>query len=129
MEILSTTTALPEGSVAFVFGSFLKETSPSDLDMLILYDPATCDPKEAYHAHETFLDAVRRLVPVPVDITLLSHVEAHGCRFLEQMRCVPFTDVEDTLTMRWRTICKSAAALSLVSHGQCWRHENDEARR
>ena len=100
METLSTTTALPEGSVAFIFGSFLTATEPSDLDLLILYDSGRCDPRDAYHVHETFLDAVQRLVSVPIDITLLTHVEAHGCRFLKQSRCVPFIDLENSLTMR-----------------------------
>ena len=99
MENLSITTALPEGSAAFVFGSFLTAAEPSDLDVLLLYDPATCDPRDAYRAHAAFLGAVKRLVSLPVDITLLTHVEAHGCRFLELTGCVPFADVEGRLTM------------------------------
>ena len=108
MEILSTTTALPEGSTAFVFGSFLTAADPSDLDVLVLYDPGKCDPRDAYVAHSTFLDAVKTLVRVPVDLTLLTYMEAHGCRFLEQTGCVPFTGVEDRLTMRWRETGQSA---------------------
>lgn len=97
METLSITTVLPERSAAFVFGSFLTARAPSDLDLLLLYDPATCDPRDAYRAHATFLDAVKRLVSVPVDVTLLTHVEAYGCRFMELTGCVPFSDVEDTI--------------------------------
>ena len=102
METLSITTALPERSAAFVFGSFLTARAPSDLDLLLLYDPATCDPRDAYRAHATFLDAVKRLVPIPVDITLLTHVEAYGCRFIELTGCVPFVDVEDTIIDLYR---------------------------
>ena len=112
METLSTTTALPEGSTAFIFGSFMTAADPSDLDVLVLYDPVTCDPRDAYGAHAIFVDAVRRLVPVPVDLTLLAHMEAHGCRFLEQTGCVPFTGVEDRLAMRWRATEQSADAFS-----------------
>ena len=60
METLSITTALPEGSTAFVFGSFLTVAEPSDLDVLLLYDPTTCDPRDAYRAHAAFLGAVKR---------------------------------------------------------------------
>ena len=112
MEPRSTTTALPKDSTAFIFGSFLTAAEPSDLDVLLLYDPVTCDPRDAYGAHATFLDAVKRLVPVPVDLTLLTYMEAHGCRFLEQTGCVPFTGVEDRLTMRWRATRQSADAFS-----------------
>ena len=87
------------GASAFVFGSFLTAAEPSDLDVLLLYDQATCDPRDAYRAHAAFLGAVKRLVSLPVDITLLTHVEAHGCRFLELTGCVPFADVEGRLTM------------------------------
>ena len=109
METLSTTTALPEGSAAFVFGSFLTAADPSDLDVLLLYNPATCHPKDAYRVHTNFSRAVERLVSVPVDITLLTHMEAHGCHFLEETGCVPFTDVEHRLTMRGKSTGKSTA--------------------
>ena len=102
METLSITTALPEGSTAFVFGSFLTIAEPSDLDVLLLYDPTTCDPRDAYRAHAAFLGAVTQVVSVPVDITLLTHMEAHGCRFIELTGCVPFTDIEDRLTHLYR---------------------------
>ena len=108
METLSITTALPERSLAFVFGSFLTSGAPSDLDVLLLYDPATCDPREAYRAHATVLDAVKRLVRVPVDVTLLTHMEAHGCRFIELTGCVPFTDAEDRLVHLYRNRTKKA---------------------
>ena len=62
METPSITTVLPEGSLAFVFGSFLRSDAPSDLDVLLLYDPEICDPKEAYCAHTPFVDAASRLV-------------------------------------------------------------------
>ena len=112
METRSTATALPEGSTAFIFGSFLTAAEPSDLDVLLLYDPIRCDPRDAYGAHATFLDAVKRLVPVPVDVTLLTYMEAHGCRFLEQTGCVPFTGVEDRLPLRGRATGQSAGAFS-----------------
>ena len=83
METLSTTTALPEGSTAFIFGSYLTAAEPADLDVLVLYDPTTCDPRHAYSAHSNFLEAVRTLVALPVDVTLLSYNEARECRFLE----------------------------------------------
>lgn len=112
MVTLSTTTALPEGSTAFVFGSFLTAAEPADLDVLVLYDQMVCDPRFAYGTHLKFVDAVRRLVPIPVDLTLLSYMEAHECRFLDETGCVPFTGVEDRLTMRWRSMGKSADAFS-----------------
>ena len=118
METLSTTTALPEGSTAFVFGSFLTAPEPSDLDVLLLYDPARCHPKDAYRAHANFLRAVERLVSVPVDVTLLTHMEAHGCQFLKQTGCVPFTDVEDKLAILWKSNGKSAAVPSPVPRRQ-----------
>ena len=97
--IRSTTTALPEGSSAFIFGSFLTAAKPADLDVLVLYDPVTCDPRDAYGAHSEFLDAVNRLVRVPVDLTLLTYLEARGCRFLEDVGCLPFTSVEAKLSL------------------------------
>ena len=112
MESLSTTTALPEGSTAFIFGSFLTAAEPADLDVLVLYDPMTCDPRHAYGAHSKFLEAVSALVPIPVDLTLLSYVEAFECRFLEETHCMPFRRLEDRLTMRWRAMGQSAGAFS-----------------
>ena len=110
METRSTTIALPESSTAFIFGSFLTAAEPADLDVLVLYDPVTCDPRDAYDAHSNFLDAVRRLVTIPVDLTLLTYMEAHGCRFLEETGWVPFIGIESKLAIRWGPMGQSGGA-------------------
>ena len=98
-----------------VFGSFLTSDAPSDLDVLLLYDPEICDPKEAYCAHATFVDVASRLVEIPLDITLLTHMEAHGCCFIELEGCVPFRDVEDRLTDRRNNLPIDMVAAVCVS--------------
>src|ERR1035437_4586116 len=91
METQHTLTVdLPKSSRAYVFGSFLKSPSPRDLDLLIVYDRLFCHPSKAYEMHQDFVDKLRKIVQVEVDLTLLTQEEARGSRFLQDTAAVPF---------------------------------------
>ena len=85
---------LPKSSVPYVFGSFLSSSSPRDIDILIVYDPAICNPAQAYDLHLEFADNLERAVGLPVHLTLLAMEEERGCGFIADARAVPLETVD-----------------------------------
>src|SRR4029453_8512625 len=100
METPSFITRLPKGSQAYVFGSFLTRDQPKDVDVLILYDPSVCPPKSPYQTHALFIEEVREVYGLPVDITLLTYAEEQGSCFIHDTRAVPIADATRKLTFR-----------------------------
>jgi predicted nucleotidyltransferase len=93
MENQSFITKLPEKSTAYVFGSFLYKESPNDIDILILYDPVICAPEKAYLIHNLFIENIKNLFGLPVDITLLTYMEEQRAGFIEKAQAVPIDEV------------------------------------
>jgi len=85
---------MPEGSQAYVFGSFLTTDQPEDIDVLILYDPSVCPPEGAYSAHALFAKNLRQLSGLPVDLTLLTYEEERSSRFIQDTKAVPIRKVD-----------------------------------
>lgn len=103
MVIPNIDTKLPDGSTAFVFGSFLYRTRPSDFDLLILYDSETCPSRDAYRIHEPFLTEAWRTLGTPIDVTLLTYEEEQSIHFVESSGAIPLTtaiESDDRLRQR-----------------------------
>lgn len=89
-EIQSITTALPKGSVAYVFGSSTRKNRyPSDLDILVVYDSEECQPRQAYDMHDAFYSGLCSLIKTTVDLTLLSFDEEKSSSFIDSCKCIP----------------------------------------
>lgn len=88
----SITSKLPNSSTAFIFGSFLSRSDPSDIDVLILYDPLEFKPEYAYRSHASFVGELQRLVALPVDLTLLTYEEEQSSDFIKDTRAIPFEE-------------------------------------
>ena len=76
------TSLLPDGSRAFYFGSGLGKRRPRDLDVLIVYDSAKCQPRDAYREHLRFIESLEARLSIPVDATLLTAEEERNCSFI-----------------------------------------------
>jgi predicted nucleotidyltransferase len=89
------TTMLPSSSRAYVFGSFLRDTVPRDLDLLIVYDKLFCLPSRAYSLHEVFVAKLQQELQLKVDLTLLTKEEELSSQFAQKTRAVAFHEVFD----------------------------------
>ena len=94
-------TKLPEGTTAYVFGSFISAEFPNDLDILLLYDPSRCLPQNAYKEHLNFVEYLRVCSGLPVDVTLLTYDEQQQSNFLVVSKAILATECEE-LTIRCR---------------------------
>lgn len=77
--------ALPEGSSVFLFGSALRSSQFSDVDMLILYDPTLCAPDRAHSEHKGFVDGIAKDIDVPIHLCLLTYQEERTTGFIAQV--------------------------------------------
>jgi predicted nucleotidyltransferase len=96
MDIRSTTTSLPKSSLAYLFGSFLSSASPNDVDVLIVYDPQSCAPSQAYELHRGFLNRLRETTGIAVHATLLTTDEERGCNFIKDTGAVRLDLIDDS---------------------------------
>ena len=92
-------TKLPEGTTAYVFGSFINTEFPNDLDILFLYDPSKCLPQNAYKEHLSFIEYLKVCSGLPVDVTLLTYDEQRQSNFLAKSKAILTTECEE-LTRR-----------------------------
>lgn len=83
------TKLLPEGSSAFVFGSYLTNTNPRDLDLLIVYDSFLCPADDAFNAHADFVAVLQKTTGIRVHLTLLSVEEENRMQFRQCANAVP----------------------------------------
>lgn len=90
METPPTHIRVPEGSQLFIFGSVLTSLSPNDLDVLVVYDPATCPSHRAYETHRDLVSDLEGLYALPVHLTLLTPSEESGTSFIARTRAVAF---------------------------------------
>jgi predicted nucleotidyltransferase len=88
MENLSINTSLPSRSKAYAFGSWVSRDDGRDADILVVYDPAECDPSRAYECHSSFISALKSYIGLPIDLTLLTKSEESQVGFIEREGCV-----------------------------------------
>jgi len=80
--------ALPDGSSLFVFGSITKETTYRDVDVLILYDEKTCDPKTAHREHSKCIQTIAETVSAPIHLSLLTYNEEESLNFVRSVGAI-----------------------------------------
>lgn len=88
MEIQSTPIRVPKESKLYIFGSALSSCCPNDLDVLVVYDPLVCPPKDAYLFHEKTKLGLEANFDLPVHITLLTPSEESGTDFIKRTGAV-----------------------------------------
>lgn len=81
---------IPEGSALYVFGSARWSKVPRDLDVLVVYDIATCLPEDAYIHHQEMLANLGVHFGLPVHATFLTSSEEAGTAFIARTAAVPF---------------------------------------
>lgn len=90
METQSTPIRIPDSSRLYIFGSALISLYPNDLDVLVIYDPLACSPREAYHAHREMVLDLENLFSLPVHLTLLTPTEESGTDFIQRTGALDF---------------------------------------
>jgi predicted nucleotidyltransferase len=81
------------GCNIFVFGSWLKSASPSDVDLLLVYDEARHSPSDFLQVSKLIGDMLRRYFARPVHLVRLTVREEAEVRFVEREGCVPLVDI------------------------------------
>lgn len=78
---------LPPNVSIYVFGSFARSSTPSDIDLLIVYGhPHT--PSSIIDFRRRLCDFVGRELGLSVDICCLSVIEAEGNSFITEEGCI-----------------------------------------
>ena len=110
-EILSIITDLPRNSDIFVFGSWLKNSKFSDIDVLVVYDNRFCSPDKAYEEIQPVINKIQNAIGFRIDLTLLSKEEERSVEFIKKAECQKFRNVVDNLDKMnpWDTIPNSYA--------------------
>jgi predicted nucleotidyltransferase len=88
--IPSIITNLPDGTEVFVFGSAKNSVDPSDLDVLVVYDPAKLAPEHACYAMKPFFARLARAAHLNVHAVILSKSEELQVQFAETEKAMPF---------------------------------------
>jgi hypothetical protein len=65
-------------------------SSPSDIDILIIYDEADCSPALAYGMHEDFIQQIKIVTGLRVHLTLLTKKEEQEGGFIVRFRAMRF---------------------------------------
>ena len=99
-DIPSISTNLPNGADAFVFGSAKNSVSPSDLDVLIVYDSTKIAPERASYMMTPFLVRLASAAHLKVHPVILSQSEELQVRFAETEKAMPFEAF-------WKSFCTS----------------------
>jgi predicted nucleotidyltransferase len=82
MEIHSMHTGKPKSSKVYIFGSFIRGTSPDDIDILIVYDPRRCAPRAAVRIHGKMIRQIARAVALEPHVLLLTYEEEKTSSFI-----------------------------------------------
>jgi predicted nucleotidyltransferase len=81
---------IPSQSIVYVFGSALYSSTPDDLDVLVVYDPAECAPADAYKLHLEMVVVIQRDFDLPVHLTLLTQNEERDLTFIKRTGATEF---------------------------------------
>jgi len=78
----------PEISDVYVFGSCLKNASPDDVDILIIYNELACAPRKAHRTVRPVILELEMYFRSNVHLTLLSNKEISHNDFIDSEGCV-----------------------------------------
>jgi len=84
-------TRLPDGSEAYIFGSSLHSAKPSDVDLLIVYDPSKHNPVNAHGLFTSIGEWMAELTGRTVDLTLLTISEERESNFIDDTGAIALT--------------------------------------
>jgi hypothetical protein len=82
----------PSGVSIYLFGSAVHSASPSDVDLLFLYDPGRISPRTAYKQFRPIIVAVEAACAIPVHPVVLTSDEERKTAFLSRVDSVPICD-------------------------------------
>ncbi|WP_133511228.1 nucleotidyltransferase domain-containing protein [Candidatus Thiosymbion oneisti] len=78
-------TKLPKNTKVYIFGSWLTSENPSDLDVLVVYDPMHCNPSDAYLRLNPLLRDLVKLTGLRVHPTMLTYSEQEETGFVAEV--------------------------------------------
>lgn len=81
---------MPDWANVFVFGSALRAENPNDLDLLVVYDPVVCPPKQARDRAEALASELTRDIGLQPHVVVLTKSEEQNVRFVQSEECVEF---------------------------------------
>lgn len=81
----------------YIFGSFLHSDSPSDIDLLVVYDPLEVHPKNVTKHCKPLFAAIEQAISLKVHSTILTCSEEQESEFVERSKAVL---LEDVLTLQ-----------------------------
>jgi len=83
----------PEISGIYIFGSYLYNTNPNDIDILIIYNDAACTPSRAHEMVRYIILELEFYFKLKVHLTLLSKREINRNYFIDLEGCVPLKEL------------------------------------
>ena len=83
----------PEISGVYVFGSYLNNANPDDIDILIIYNEAACSPRRAHKMVRAIILEVEKYFKLNVHLTLLSNKEIKHNDFIDLEGCVSLKEL------------------------------------
>jgi len=84
----------------FVFGSALRSNNPSDLDLLVVYDPVLCPTSQARDRAEQLASSLACGVNLPRHVVVLSKSEERSVAFIRSEGCIGFSHWLQSWTIR-----------------------------
>ncbi len=83
---------IPDWASVYVFGSALRSANPSDLDLLVIYEPRLCPPKQARDTAETLVAELTRDMGLQPHVVVLTKTEEQDVGFIQNEGCLEFAD-------------------------------------
>ncbi|EGR1911382.1 hypothetical protein VCSRO208_1457 [Vibrio cholerae] len=77
----------------YIFGSYLHSDSPSDIDLLVVYDPQEVHPKDVTKHCKPLFDAIEQAISLKVHSTILTCSEERESEFVERSKALPLEKV------------------------------------
>lgn len=92
---------LPKNMSIYVFGSYLNTDFPNDLDILCLYNPYNCHPKDVFEKYQYIVESIHSFSGLKVDITFLTYKEEIESMFLAISNAVPAINCKKLAGIEW----------------------------
>lgn len=83
----------PHSTNWYVFGSYLHSNSPSDIDLLVVYDPSKVHPKDVTKLCAHLFSIIENSVSLKVHSTILTCTEEQESKFIERSNAVDITEL------------------------------------
>lgn len=68
--------------IFYIFGSFLNNKKPNDIDILVVYDPKKISPKNVYIEFNALFGNFENEMKLPIDVLYLTYSEALSSKFV-----------------------------------------------